>query len=781
MSDNLGCHISLFLYPMGANEPNKPKTFKKQVIWTIVALTSPVWGLAIMLTLTVAEVFYPLPDVEQIANPDTKLATQIISEDNQILGTFYRENRTAATYEDLSPWLGMALVATEDERFYSHSGVDAEALGRAIIFLGTKGGGSTLTQQLAKMQFSEPANNIVERIMQKFGEWVIAVRLERIYTKEEIIALYLNQLDFLYQAVGINSAARTYFNKSPKDLNIEEAAVFVAMAKNPSLYNPKRYPERTKLRRDQVFVQMVRNGMITEEEKDSLQEIPLQLNFRPQSHNAGLAPYFREYLRGYMKDWIKDYEAETGRDLDLYSGGLKIYTTINAEMQTNAEEAVQEHMGNLQRVFDMVKEDRKYGPFYFDNDPSGNVKALMDRAMKNTQRYRRLKKLGASMDSIRFVFDTEIPMTIFTWQGDKDTTMSPMDSIMYYKGLYQVGLMSVEPQTGYVKAWVGGNDFEYFKYDHVKQGKRQVGSTFKPFVYATAILEKNYSPCLEVPNAKICIEKGEYGLIEDWCPSNSDNKYGGTKSLKDALANSMNTVTTFLMKQVGPRPVIGLARQMGISSDIPEVPSIALGTVDLSVYEMVGSYTTFANKGRYVEPIMITRIEDKNGVVLEEFSPETRQVMSDKDAYVILKLLMGVTEDGTGIRLRHKGANYRQNVVTGYPYGFTNEIAGKTGTTQNQSDGWFMGAVPNLITGVWTGCEDRAAHFGGGYGTYYGQGATTALPIWGLYMKKNYANPELGISQEPFERPKGDLGIDVDCITGNPEYSLDNEDFDEEL
>jgi len=781
LSDNLGCHISLFLYPMGANEPNKPKTFKKQVIWTIVALTSPVWGLAIMLTLTVAEVFYPLPDVEQIANPDTKLATQIISEDNQILGTFYRENRTAATYEDLSPWLGMALVATEDERFYSHSGVDAEALGRAIIFLGTKGGGSTLTQQLAKMQFSEPANNIVERIMQKFGEWVIAVRLERIYTKEEIIALYLNQLDFLYQAVGINSAARTYFNKSPKDLNIEEAAVFVAMAKNPSLYNPKRYPERTKLRRDQVFVQMVRNGMITEEEKDSLQEIPLQLNFRPQSHNAGLAPYFREYLRGYMKDWIKDYEAETGRDLDLYSGGLKIYTTINAEMQTNAEEAVQEHMGNLQRVFDMVKEDRKYGPFYFDNDPSGNVKALMDRAMKNTQRYRRLKKLGASMDSIRFVFDTEIPMTIFTWQGDKDTTMSPMDSIMYYKGLYQVGLMSVEPQTGYVKAWVGGNDFEYFKYDHVKQGKRQVGSTFKPFVYATAILEKNYSPCLEVPNAKICIEKGEYGLIEDWCPSNSDNKYGGTKSLKDALANSMNTVTTFLMKQVGPRPVIGLARQMGISSDIPEVPSIALGTVDLSVYEMVGSYTTFANKGRYVEPIMITRIEDKNGVVLEEFSPETRQVMSDKDAYVILKLLMGVTEDGTGIRLRHKGANYRQNVVTGYPYGFTNEIAGKTGTTQNQSDGWFMGAVPNLITGVWTGCEDRAAHFGGGYGTYYGQGATTALPIWGLYMKKNYANPELGISQEPFERPKGDLGIDVDCITGNPEYSLDNEDFDEEL
>jgi len=763
--------------------PPKKRNFRKQIIWTVLAITSPVWGLTIMLSLTVAEVFYPLPNIEQIANPDTKLATQIISEDDEILGTFFRENRTAATYEELTPWLGKALVATEDERFYSHSGVDAEALARAVAFLGTKGGGSTLTQQLAKMQYNEPAKNLIERIMQKFGEWVIAVRLERLYTKEEIIALYLNQLDFLYQAVGINSAARTYFNKKPIDLNIEEAAVFVAMAKNPSLYNPKRYPERTKLRRDQVFVQMVRNGMITEEEKDSLQQIPLQLNFRPQSHNAGLAPYFREYLRGYMKDWIKDYEKRTGRKLDLYSGGLKIYTTINAEMQENAEEAVQEHMSNLQRIFDIIKEDRKYGPFYFDEDPAGNVRAILDRAMKSTQRYRGLKKKGASADSIRDVFNTAIPMTVFTWNGDKDTVMSPMDSIMYYKGLYQVGMMSVEPQTGFVKAWVGGNDFQYFKYDHVKQGKRQVGSTFKPFVYASAILEKNYSPCMQVPNAKICIEKGEYGLIEDWCPSNSDDKYGGTKSLKHALANSMNTVTTFLMKQVGPRPVIDLARKMGITGDIPEVPSIALGTVDLSVYEMVGSYTTFANKGRYVQPIMITRIEDKNGVVLEEFTPETRQVMSDKDAYVILKLLMGVTEDGTGSRLRHDYGSkfYRNNAVTGYPYKFTNEIAGKTGTTQNQSDGWFMGAVPNLITGVWTGCDDRAAHFGGGFGTYYGQGATAALPIWAVYMKKNYANPKLGISLEPFERPKGELGVDVDCISTSFDFPGEGDDFDEEF
>ena len=767
---------------MAQEKEKKKRNYRKQIIWTAVVLTGPVWGLTLLLSLTSMGVFGELPNIAQIANPDTKLATEIITEDGETLGTFFRENRTAATFDELSPWLGKALVATEDERFYSHSGVDAKALARAIVYLGSKGGGSTLTQQLAKMQYNEPARNLVERIGQKLGEWIIAVQLERLYTKDEIIALYLNQLDFLYQAVGINSAARVYFNKKPIDLNIEEAAVFVAMAKNPSLYNPKRYPERTKQRRDQVFVQMVKNGMLTVAEKDSLQQIPLQLEFRPQSHTAGLAPYFREYLRGYMKGWIKDYEKRTGRELDLYSGGLKIYTTINAEMQQNAEEAVQEHLGNFQRIFDIIKEDRKYGPFYFYEDPAGNVKRIVDRAMKNTQRYRGMKRRGASQDSIQKAFTTPIPMTVFTWQGDKDTVLSPRDSIIYYKGLYQVGMMSVEPQSGHVKAWVGGNDYQYFKYDHVKQGKRQVGSTFKPFVYASAILEKNYSPCMEVPNAKICIEKGEFGLIEDWCPSNSDDKYGGTKSLKHALANSMNTVTTFLMKQVGPRPVINLARRMGITGDIPEVPSIALGTVDLSVYEMVGSYTTFANKGRYVQPIMVTRIEDKNGVVLEEFTPETRQVMSDRDAYVILKLLMGVTEDGTGIRLRHDlGKNfYRNKAVTGYPYKFTNEIAGKTGTTQNNSDGWFMGAVPNLITGVWTGCEDRAAHMGGGLGTYYGQGATAALPIWAVYMKKNYANPDLGISKSPFERPKGALNTDVDCLPTTFDFdSGEGDDFDE--
>ena len=762
--------------------PVKRKITKK-VILTVLVITGPVWGLALALYLTSIGAFGELPSIEQIANPETKLATEIITEDNEVLGTFFYENRTPAIYKEISPNLINALVATEDERFFSHSGIDVIALARAISGLGSKGGGSTLTQQLAKMQFNDPARNIIERIGQKLGEWIIAVQLERMFTKEEIIALYLNQFDFLYQAVGINSAARVYFNKKPIDLKIEEAAVLVAMAKNPSLYNPRKYPEQSKQRRDQVFVQMVKNGFLTEEIKDSLKELPVQLEFRPQSHNAGLAPYFREYLRGYMKGWIKEYKKRTGNDLNLYTGGLKIYTTINAEMQRNAEEAVQEHMSNLQRIFDIIKEDRKYGPFYFDNDPAGNVRKIVDQAMRRTQRHRGLKKRGVSKDSINEVFNTSIPMTIFSWEGDIDTTMSPRDSIMYYKGIYQVGMMSMEPQTGFVKAWVGGNDYQYFKYDHVKQGKRQVGSTFKPFVYASAIIEKNYSPCMQVPNAKICIEKGEYGLIEDWCPSNSDGKYGGTKSLKHALANSMNTVTTFLMKQIGPRPVIKLARKMGITGDIPEVPSIALGTVDLSVFEMVGSYTAFANKGRYVQPIMITRIEDKNGVVLEEFTPETHQVMGEKEAYAILKLLMGVTEDGTGERLRHNYGEkfYRNKAVTGYPYAFTNEIAGKTGTTQNNSDAWFMGAVPNLITGVWTGCEDRAAHFGGGFGTYYGQGATSALPIWGVYMKKNYSNPKLEISMEPFERPRGTLDIDVDCIPSSFDYPGEGDAFNDEF
>lgn len=760
------------------NKSNSAK-YKKQIIWTAVVITGPIWGLGLALFLTAMGVFGELPSIEQIADPENNLATEIITEDGKSLGTFFTENRVVLTHEEISPIMLQALVATEDERFYEHSGIDAKSFIRAVVYMGKKGGGSTLTQQLAKMQFNKVRERgLIKAVIQKLKEWVISIQLERYYTKDEILALYLNKFDFLYQAVGIGSAARIYFNKEASDLTLEEAAVLVAMAKNPSAYNPRKYPESSEKRRNQVFFQMMRNGMLTVEEKDSLTALPMQLTFRPQAHDQGLAPYYREYLRKYMKGWLRKYNKENGTDLNLYTSGLKIYSTINWEMQKNAEEAVQEHLGNLQDVFERVQiSKRRDGPFYFDQDPVSKIKSLVDRSMKQTQRYKGLRKAGKSKKEIEKIFNTPIPMSVFSWGGDIDTVLSPRDSIIYYKGIYQVGMMSVEPQTGFVKAWVGGNDFKHFKYDHVKQGKRQVGSTFKPFVYASAIIEKNYSPCMEVPNVKTCIEKGEFGLLEDWCPGNSDGNYGGSKTLKDALANSMNTVTTFCMKQVGPKQVISLAEKMGVYNEIPEQPSIALGTVDLSVYEMVGSYTTFANKGRYMEPIMITRIEDRNGVVLEEFTPDSRQVMSEEDAYVILQLLKGVTEGGTGTRLRNGKTNY-SDFVTGHPYGFSNEIAGKTGTTQNNSDGWFMGAVPNLITGVWTGCEDRAAHF---RRTYYGQGATTALPIWALYMQKNYANPELGISQAPFEAPKAPLSIEVDCGAIDPETGANEESYTDEL
>ncbi len=559
------------------SNPTGKRKYTKQIIWTAIILTGPAWGLGLALGLTSLGLFGALPNVEQIANPDTKLASEMITEDGKSLGTFFRENRLAVNYDEISPNMVQALVATEDERFFQHSGIDARSLARAISGLGSKGGGSTITQQLAKMQFNKPASNIVERIMQKFKEWIIAIRLERVYTKEEIVTLYLNQFDFLYQAVGIGSAARIYFNKEAIDLTLDESAILVAMAKNPYYFNPRINPEESFTRRNQVFVQMVRNGMITETEKDSLMELPINLSFRPQSHTSGVAPYFREYVRGYMKGWIKEYKRRTGNDIDLYTGGLKIYTTINFEMQKNAEAAVQEHLTNLQRIFTKKQNERKHGPFYFEDNADRNIANLLEQAKRRSPRYTSLKKRGMPKDSIDLVFNTPVPMTVFSWNGDLDTTMSPMDSIKYYKGLYQAGLMSVEPQTGFVKAWVGGNDYQYFKYDHVNQGKRQVGSTFKPFVYATAIVEKNYSPCMEVPNAKICIEKGQYGLLEDWCPGNSGGDYGGTVNLKYALANSMNTITTYLMKEIGPQPVIDLARKMGIESDIPEQPSIALG------------------------------------------------------------------------------------------------------------------------------------------------------------------------------------------------------------
>lgn len=752
------------------NQVREYRTYLK-VLWMLAG--AMVLAVFLCVGLAAMGVFGKLPPVELLENPKSKLASEIITTDGKILGKFYQENRTHTEYNQLSPALVNALVATEDERFYEHSGVDFKALARAVINLGSDGGGSTITQQLAKQLFHKPARTITERIVQKFKEWVIAARLERLYTKEDIIAMYFNQFDFLYQAVGINSAAKIYFNSTPDSLTIEQAAILVGMAKNPSLYNPVRDSTLMKNRRNTVYYQMLRNEMISREQYDTLKLRPMVVNFSRESHLEGLAPYFREYLRKYMADWIKQRMEETGEDYSLYTDGLKIYTTIDSRMQSHAEEAVNQHFSNLQRVFFLKEDKRKQAPFH--NLTDDQIDRILTQAMKRTPRYRSLRKAEVSMDSILQVFNAPRPMSIFSWKGDIDTVLSPMDSIRYYKHFYQGGLISVEPQTGFVKAWVGGIDYKHFKYDHVKQGRRQVGSTFKPFVYATAIKQKQYSPCMEVPNVRTCIEKGQYGLLEDWCPKNSDDEYGGVYSLKYALANSVNTVTTYLMKQVGPDPVIRMCREMGIEAEIPKQPSIALGTVDLSVYEMVGSYTALANKGVYTQPIMITRIENKDGIVLEDFSPRTNEVMSEEDAYVIVNLMKGVTSGGTGIRLRTTGGRYPNDVVTGYPYDFQNPIAGKTGTTQNQSDGWFMGMVPNLITGVWGGCEDRSAHFGS---ITYGQGATVSLPVWALYMKMCYEDPHLNVSKADFDKPDKPLKVELDCDnyqgSGSTEFEDDN-------
>lgn len=745
------------------------KTFARytKVFWfTIIGIFSLFF---LFVLLVSAGVFGSLPGFEEIENPKSNLATQIISQDGVVLGKFYKENRTHAEFEDLSPYLVKALVATEDERFYGHSGVDIKALSRAVLLLGKAGGGSTITQQLAKMLFHEPPKNIVERIIQKAKEWIIALRIERHYSKQEILAMYLNQFDFLYQAVGIESASQIYFSKKPQDLDIHEAALLVGMAKNPSFFNPMRFPERALQRRNVVLKQMLRNNFISSEEFERLRELPLGIQFRKQSHVEGPASYLREHIRLFLSEWVKNNRKPDGSMYNIYTDGLKVYTTIDSRMQQYAEEAVAEHMANYQRVFFAREQSRKDFPFVKLTEKE--IEDLMMRAVRRSERFKELKANGISQDSIMKNFKTPVPMQIFSWNGEIDTIISPWDSIRYYKSFYQSGFMAVEPQTGFIKAWVGGINYKHFKFDNVFQAKRQVGSTFKPFLYATAIKEKKYSPCFEVPDARVCIEAGMYGLLKDWCPSNSDDKYEGMMTLKRALAESKNTVSTFLMKQIGPASVVQLCSDLGIRSEVPEAPSIALGTMDLSVYELVGAYTTFANQGTYTEPIVILRIEDKNGLVLAEFEPTTREVMSDEVAYVMLDILKAVTQFGTGARLRSRGGSYLDNVVTGFPWAFDNPIAGKTGTTQNNSDGWFVGMVPNLVAGAWVGCEDRSAHF---RSTYFGQGATAAMPIWALFMKKCYADPALKVSRSDFEAPQEPISIITDCAAYKQKQSSDD-------
>lgn len=745
-------------------EAEKKRKYSKYKSWFWMVFALGISCIVFLFLLAGWGVFGPMPTFEELENPETNLATEIFSSDGETLGKYYNENRTPVKYEDLPEHLVEALVATEDERYYEHAGIDARGTLRAAVFLGKKGGASTISQQLAKLLFTDDVSrNPFARGIQKVKEWIIATRLERQYTKEEIITMYLNKYDFLYQAVGVRSAAKIYFDKEPKELNMEESAVLVAMLKNPILYNPvkERFKENALERRNVVLSQMETNGYITEKEEDSLQQLPLSITFSPQGHDEGVATYFRVYLQGFMKDWISKNPKPDGGEYNIYRDGLKIYTSIDSRMQDYAEEAVKAHISNLQKEFDRQNKNNKTAPFRDVTLEERND--LIKDAMRRSERWRVLKDQGKSNEEIVESFGKKTEMRIFTWDGIKDTVMTPRDSIIHYKSHLQAGMMSMTPQTGEVKAWVGGVNFKHFKYDHVKQAKRQVGSTFKPFVYATAIDQLHLSPCDTLPMSLHTIEAGKHGNQNDWTPRNSDGEYAGMVSLKAALAQSVNTVTARLIDRIGPKPVIDLLEKLEIESqNIPEVPSIALGTADMSVFEMVSAYSAFANEGVYVKPVIVNRIEDKNGTILYQHVPQTKDVLSKEAAYVTVNLLEGVTQYGSGRRLRGTwatGAEHYKRAVTGYPYDFDNPIAGKTGTTQNQSDGWFMGMVPNLVTGVWVGAEDRSVHFPT---LTYGQGATMALPIWGMYMKKVYADKELDVSKGEFPKPE-ELTIETDC------------------
>ena len=716
-----------------------PKFRKYTLALWLVILVPFVTGV-LLLTAIGYGLFGDLPSFEELENPKSNLASEVYSSDGVVLGKYYFQNRSNIHYKELSPNLTNALKATEDVRFESHSGIDLRGLFRVffktiILRQSSSGGGSTLTQQLAKNLFPREYNqNKLKVGITKLKEWITAIKLEQNYTKEEILAMYLNTVEFGSNSFGIKSASQTFFAKTPDSLNIQEAAVLVGLLKAPTYYSPVRNPENATNRRNVVMYQMQRYDFISEATYDSLKVLPIQLRYQADDHNAGQATYFREFLRQELSKWCKEHTKADGTPYNLYRDGLRIYTTINSVMQTYAEEAVTEHLSDLQKSFNEHWKGR---------EPWGVHTEVLIQGMKRSDRYISMKSAGVSQDSIKKAFNTRMPMTVFSWAGDIDTVMTPMDSIRYYKYFLQTGFMSMEPQTGFIRAWVGGNNYRFFKYDHVKEGKRQVGSTFKPFVYALA-MQENYSPCYKVPNVPVTFTN-EFG--QKWTPRNSDGKYGGMISLKVALAESVNTITAYLMKQFGPQAVIDMARKMGITSHMDPYPSLCLGTPDLSVFEMVGAYSTFANKGVHTEPIYITRIEDKNGVVLQEFVPRKVEAISEETAYLMLNLLQGGPLYGTGVRLRYK-------------YGINYPVGGKTGTTQNNSDGWFMGLTPDLVSGVWVGAEDRSVHF---RSTALGQGANMALPIWALYMKKVYADPNMNISTGDFERPKSPLSVELDC------------------
>lgn len=701
----------------------------------------------LMLLLAGVGAFGYMPDLKELENPKSQLASEIYAADRVLLGTFYHENRTNTRYEEISPNLINALVATEDVRFVKHSGVDARSMTRmvfGVLTFNPRGGASTITQQLAKNLFPRNRRTKVGLVLMKFKEWVLAAKLERRFTKKEILTLYFNTVSFGNNSYGVKIASKTYFGKAPADLTVDESALMIALLKGPSFYNPKRHPDRALSRRNVVLKQMAKSGYLSDEEYKSLSDKPIDLsNYRLLDHNTGPAPYLREYLRRIIAEWAKNYKKPDGTSYDIYRDGLKIYTTIDSRMQKYAEDAMTEHLkGYLQPEFFNHWKGRKTAPFYQLKEEE--IDQLMKQAIRRSDRYINLRADGASDREIAESFTKPVEMTIFSWDGEIDTLMSPIDSIRYYKFFLRTGMMSMDPQTGHVKAYVGGINYKHFKFDHVVDAKRQVGSTFKPFVYAIAIQEGE-SPCAEYPNTPITITLPSG---DTWTPRNSgDHKEGQMVSLKEALAHSINRVSARLIDRYTAAAVVKLVQNLGITTDIPAVPSISLGTADLSVFEMTAAYAAFANRGVYTKPLLVTRIEDRHGTVLQTFTSETHDAMSEKTAFLMVELMKGVVQYGTSARLRGR-------------YGLTYPIAGKTGTTDNNSDGWFIGMAPNLVTGVWVGAEDRSAHF---RSTALGQGANMALPIWALYMQRVYRDPKLDVSKEDFPRPATMEGIQFNC------------------
>ncbi len=744
------------------------------IFWSVVLVG--IIGVFVFFWLISAGKLGFMPTFEELENPNNRFASEVYFADGPIMNRYFeKENRKYIEYREIPQSVIDALIATEDVRFYDHSGVDVRGLFRVAKGLLTAntsaGGGSTISQQLAKMLFPRESDlNVFELAIRKFREWVIAVRLEKSYTKEEILTMYLNKYDFLNLAVGISSAADIYFQVPLDSLKVEQAAMLIGMAKNSSYYNPVRRPELTLNRRNVVLSQMYKYDKITREECDSLKKLPLGLNFKRVDHKEGLATYFREYLRLFMTankpdrkryrdlsqfrldsvawetnplyGWCKKNVKVDGSHYDLYSDGLKIYTTLDSRIQKYAEEAVREHLSqDLQPLFDKEKVKKLRPPFSNDMTPA-EIEEVLDRSIRQSERYRVLSKQGMSFDEIRKTFDQPLEMQVFTWSGIRDTVMTPLDSIKHYKSFFRSGFMVMQPQTGYIKAYVGGPDYRYFMYDMVSAGKRQVGSTIKPILYTLA-MQEGLGPCDKVPNIPqtFILPTGE-----PWSARGGTKRQGEMVTLRWGLANSENNISAWVLKQFTPEAVAQMAHKMGITSFIDPVPSVFLGTAEITVKEMVAAYSIFANKGVYNSPLPVYRIEDKYGNVLQEFRPESREVITENTAYLMCNLLEGVVTGGTGVRLRYK-------------YKLMNPMGGKTGTTQKHADGWFMGVTPDLVGGVWVGAEDRSIHF---QNLANGQGASMALPIWAKFLLKAYADPRLKMSDRPFDRPAG-INKRLDC------------------